>query len=150
MASDPAYCTFDAETLEPRGVSERFQLDRYQVTGNHFQGALNTCRNFAKQKNPENRDFTNHIKMDEKRAVDVVKQEIKAYGSLKISFDKEINFQREGQRGSNGEISMKHFFKGSLFIVTKATTRAEVVEKYRKTMDDINSQMEVWDEWGSG
>ena len=45
----------------PRVVTERFQLDRYQVTGNHFQGALNTWSNFADQKNPVNRDFAKHI-----------------------------------------------------------------------------------------
>lgn len=81
--AEPHYYAFDAQTLEPRGVTERYQRDCYQVTGNHFQGALNTWRNFARKSNPENRDFTNYVKMDEKRAVDVVIKEINDYGSLK-------------------------------------------------------------------
>ena len=91
--------------------------------------------------------------MDEKRAVDVVMREIKTYGSIKISFDKEINFQRDGEKGPNGEINlerMTHFFKGKPFVVTKATTRSEVVDNYRKTMGDIQGQMEAWDDGGSG
>lgn len=133
--------------------ADGFELNHYEVTGNHFQGALNMWRSFAQKNHPENRDFANHIKADENRAIDVVIKEIKAYGSLKISFDKDINFQREGPRGPTGEITterMTHFFKGGQFIVTKATTRAEVVENYRKTMDDINSQTEAWDTAGSG
>lgn len=41
-----------AELFAPRQVTERFQLDRYQITGNHFQGMLNTWRNFADKKTP--------------------------------------------------------------------------------------------------
>lgn len=97
---------FDPDTLEPihdfaglpRENAERFLLDRYQVTGNHFQGALNTWRNFANKNAPENQDFVLHAQKDEKRAVDVVMKEIRAYGSLKVSFDKEINFRRGGEK----------------------------------------------------
>ena len=67
MANTAVFTLAEAAGLELRAVTERFQLDRYQVTGNHFQGALNTWRNFANQNNPENRDFTKHIKMDEKK-----------------------------------------------------------------------------------
>ena len=36
--------------------------------------------------------------MDEKNAVDVVMAEIGRYGSLKVSFDKEINFEKEKEK----------------------------------------------------
>lgn len=90
---------------QPREVTKRFQLDRYQITGNHFQGALNTWHNFADKNNPENCDFKTHAKMDENKAVNVVMKEIARYGSLKVSFDKEINFKKEKEeRGLNGEV----------------------------------------------
>lgn len=46
---------------------------------------------------------------------------------------------------------MKRFFKGSQFIVTKATTRAEVERQYKKTIDEIKGAfVEAWDADGSG
>lgn len=92
--------------------------------------------------------------MDEKKAVNLVIKEITRYASLKVSFDKEINFEKEKEeKGPNGEKQFKkmtHFFKGKAFIVTKATTRSEIVENYRKTMDTIKSEIEAWDVEGSG
>lgn len=53
--------------------------------------------------------------MDENKGINVVMKEIARYGSLKVSFDKEINFKKKEERGLNGEVQydkIKHFFKG--------------------------------------
>ena len=44
--------------------------------------------------------------MDKKKAVDVVMKEIERYCSLKVSFDKEINFKKEkGKKGQTAKSS---------------------------------------------
>lgn len=45
---------------------------------------------------------------------------------------------------------MKHFFKGEVHIVTKKTTRSEIKEMYKKTMDAIQGEIDNWSEGGSG
>ena len=99
-------------------------------------------------------DLQNHARSDEDRAVAIVEKEIERYGSLKISFDKEINFRREKKdRAPDGEVlydKMKHYFKGGVHLVTKATTRAEIKEMYRGTMDIIQGEIDNWDKNGSG
>ena len=66
-----------------------------KITGNHFNGVLNTWRNFADKNNPDNHDLQHNARIDVKKAVNVVMKDIARYGSLKISFDKEIGFVRK-------------------------------------------------------
>lgn len=121
---------------------------KYRRIENRFGDNVQTLKIFPPVRLPETMKLADSRKFEEKRVVDLVAKEAAKRGLMKISFKKEIKFQREkAERGPNGEIQyekMKHFFQPRQHLITNEMTKKEIRDLYRKDLDEIQEEIEQW------
>ena len=121
--------------------------DRFKISQTNFQQWLHVWIMDISVTNPNNRDIIMFRDENKEKYIDLIQNEIRNLGSIKVSFGLKVNFQTE----RNGELQeMSHYFKEDQPHVFTTINREQIEEKYEEFMDRIRGEIENWSAQGSG
>ena len=121
--------------------------DRFKISQTNFQQWLHVWIMDISVTNPYNKDIIMFRDENKEKYIDLIQNEIRNLGNIKVSFGLKVNFQTE----RNGELQeMSHYFKEDQPHVFTATNIEQIEEKYEEFMDRIRGEIENWSAQGSG
>ena len=121
--------------------------DRFKISQTNFQEWLRVWIMDISVTNPNKRDIFMFKDGNKEKYINLIQNEIKNLGSVKVSFGLKVNFETE----RNGELQeMSHYFKENQPHVFTRFDREQIEEKYEEFMDRIRGEIENWSMQGSG
>ena len=101
----------------------------------------------AAETNPNNRDIFRFARENKEEFTNLVEQEILELKNVKVGFGLELKFSIE----RDGETQfMKHFFKNNIPFIFNRYDEEEIKERFDEFIENIEGEIEVWSERGSG
>jgi len=122
--------------------------DFFKITQNDFHEWLRVWRMDVSARNPNNKDLLMFARANKEKYTELIEQEIRKLGSVKVSFGLEVSFSME----RNGETQhMKHYFHEKEPHVFNRNDGAKEIEKeFKGFIEEAKGEIENWSERGSG